>query len=126
MKNILITGGCGFIGSNFINYYFPKEKIINGTRVRTSEYSVVSEIEYKTNGEYAIIITGVSNCKLKLDSTTTDRVKIKAMTNVLILPDINSIDEEWDEISLEKGACVEFVFINKNWYILSSDGLKIW
>ena len=54
----------------------PKEKIINGTRVRTSEYSVVSEIEYKTNGEYAIIITGVSNCKLKLDSTTTDRVKI--------------------------------------------------
>jgi hypothetical protein len=86
----------------------------------------VSEPEYKTTGEYAIIITGVPNCKLKLDSTTTDRVKIKAMTNVLILPDINSIDEEWDEISLEKGACVEFVFINKNWYILSSDGLKIW
>ena len=104
----------------------PKEKIINRTRVRTSEYSVVSEEEYKTNGGYAIIITGVSNCKLKLDSTTTDRVKIKAMTNVLILPDINSIDEEWDEITLEKGACVEFVFINKNWYILSSDGLKIW
>ena len=23
-KNILITGGCGFIGSNFINYFFPK------------------------------------------------------------------------------------------------------
>jgi dTDP-glucose 4,6-dehydratase len=22
--NLLITGGCGFIGSNFINYYFPK------------------------------------------------------------------------------------------------------
>ena len=25
--NLLITGGCGFIGSNFINYYFPKNKI---------------------------------------------------------------------------------------------------
>ena len=25
--NLLITGGCGFIGSNFINYYFPKKKI---------------------------------------------------------------------------------------------------
>jgi len=25
--NILITGGCGFIASNFINYYFPKNKI---------------------------------------------------------------------------------------------------
>lgn len=23
--NLLITGGCGFIGSNFINYYFPKQ-----------------------------------------------------------------------------------------------------
>jgi dTDP-glucose 4,6-dehydratase/UDP-glucose 4,6-dehydratase len=23
----LVTGGCGFIGSNFINYYFPKQKI---------------------------------------------------------------------------------------------------
>ena len=25
--NLLITGGCGFIGSNFINNYFPKNKI---------------------------------------------------------------------------------------------------
>lgn len=24
--HVLITGGCGFIGSNFINYYFPKHK----------------------------------------------------------------------------------------------------
>ena len=31
MKNLLITGGCGFIGSNFINYIFTKNKynIIN-------------------------------------------------------------------------------------------------
>jgi nucleoside-diphosphate-sugar epimerase len=27
MKNLLITGGCGFIGSNFINYYFYKNDI---------------------------------------------------------------------------------------------------
>jgi dTDP-glucose 4,6-dehydratase len=27
-KNLLITGGCGFIGSNFINYYFKKNKDI--------------------------------------------------------------------------------------------------
>ena len=25
--NLLVTGGCGFIGSNFINYYFPKERV---------------------------------------------------------------------------------------------------
>jgi nucleoside-diphosphate-sugar epimerase len=29
MKNLLVTGGCGFIGSNFINYYFEKNKDIN-------------------------------------------------------------------------------------------------
>jgi UDP-glucose 4,6-dehydratase len=31
MKNLLVTGGCGFIGSNFINYIFEKDKynIIN-------------------------------------------------------------------------------------------------
>jgi hypothetical protein len=104
----------------------PVLKVINGVQIRTSELAIVSEKEYKTTGEYAIVIRGVDSCKLKLDSTSTDRVKIKAMTTVLIIPDINSIDEEWDELSLEKGACVEFVFINQNWYILSSDGLKIW
>ena len=75
----------------------PAEKIINGFRVRTSDYCVVSEPEYKSNGEYAIIITGVESCKLKLDSLTTDRVKIKAMTKVLVIPDIGSIDDAWDE-----------------------------
>jgi len=27
LVNLLVTGGCGFIGSNFINYYFPKNKV---------------------------------------------------------------------------------------------------
>ncbi len=29
MKNLLITGGCGFIGSNFINYFFYRHNDIN-------------------------------------------------------------------------------------------------
>jgi dTDP-D-glucose 4,6-dehydratase len=29
MKNLLVTGGCGFIGSNFINYYFEKNQEVN-------------------------------------------------------------------------------------------------
>ena len=29
MKNLLITGGCGFIGSNFINYFYEKHNNIN-------------------------------------------------------------------------------------------------
>lgn len=104
----------------------PVEKIINGFRVKTSESAIISELDYTTNGEYAIVVRGVKSCNLSLNSKTTDRIKIKAMTNVLITPDLGKIDEEWDEIALDKGACIELVFMNRNWYILSSDGLKIW
>jgi hypothetical protein len=104
----------------------PVEKIVNGNKVRTSESAIVSEKFYSTNGEYALVIRGVDECEIILNSSTTDKVKIKAMTNVLIKPDKGKVDEEWDEISLEKGACIELVNINKGWYILSSDGLKLW
>ena len=29
MKNLLVTGGCGFIGSNYINYIFKKYNDFN-------------------------------------------------------------------------------------------------
>lgn len=51
--NLLITGGCGFIGSNFINYYFNK---INGSLVNmdamyycASEENILPEIR-SSNG----------------------------------------------------------------------------
>jgi hypothetical protein len=34
------------------------------------------------------------------------------------------IDEEFNEVELTKGSCVEFRKIGDFWYILSSDGLK--
>ena len=104
----------------------PSKKIISGQVIQTSELSVVSELDYRTNGEFCVIVKGIPESFIVLDSRTTDHVVIKALTKVTVRPDVGRIDEEWDEISLEKGACVEFVFINKNWYILSSDGLKIW
>lgn len=104
----------------------PSEKIINGIQVKTSELAVVSEETYTTNGEYAIVVKGVGNCKITLNSVSTDRIKIKALTSVLIVPDVNRIDEHWDEIQIEKGACIELVFVYQNWYILSSDGVKLW
>jgi len=44
---------------------------------------------------------------------------------VTIRPDKSKIDEQYDEVEIGKGACVEFHFIGGNWYILSSDGLKL-
>ena len=53
------------------------------------------------------------------------KLTIKTLTNCKISPDVNKIDEEWDEIELNKGACVTFQFVEDIWYILSSDGIKL-
>jgi hypothetical protein len=86
---------------------------------------IVTDSVYKTNGEYFIVIKDTENCKLILDSTTTNHIRVKALTKVLISPLIGKIDEEWDEIFIDKGACVEFLQLDNDWYIVSSDGLKL-
>ena len=102
----------------------PSRKIIGGQVIQTSELSVVSELDYRTNGEFCIIVKGILESFIVLDSKTTDHVVIKALTKVTVRPDFGRIDEEWDEIVLDKFACVEFKYVSGNWYILSSDGLK--
>lgn len=102
----------------------PSRRIINGLAINTSEIAIVSENSYKSNGEYVIVVKGVNLCDLTLDSKTSDHVVVKAMCSVNVIPDTGRIDEEWDEIALDKYACVEFMFAGGTWWILSSDGLK--
>lgn len=102
----------------------PSRRIINGEVINTSEISVVSETDYRTNGESCIIVRGVAQSTIILDSTTTDHVVVKCMANTTIKPDTGKIDEEYDEIGADRFACIEFRFVSGNWYILSSDGLK--
>ena len=83
----------------------------------------VTNENYTTNGEYAIVIKGVEKCVLRLNSNTTDHVVIKSLTKVIVISN-ELIDEEFNEVELNKGSCVEFKFIGDFWYILSSDGLK--
>ncbi len=101
----------------------PSKRIINGNEIETSESAIITNDTYTTNGEYALIVKGVDNCVVTLDSNTTDHVVIKSLTNVLV-KSIDLIDEEYNEVELTKGSCVEFMFIGTFWYILSSDGLK--
>jgi hypothetical protein len=91
----------------------------------TFETVVISDELYKTNGETLLIVRDVAQSKVKLDSTTTEKIKIKTLTNCVIIPDVGRIDEDWDEISVGKGACVELQNVNGVWYILSSDGIKM-
>ena len=102
----------------------PSRKIINGLIIDSSEISVVSELDYKTNGESCIIVRGVSQSVITLNSITTDHVVIKSMTKVTIKPDVGKIDEDYDELIADRYSCIEFRYVSGNWYILSSDGLK--
>lgn len=86
---------------------------------------IVEIPEYRTNGEEFILVKGVDNCRVLLDQNTTEHVVIKTLTKVLILPMIGQIDEQYDEIFIDRGAAVEFFRVDGNWYILSSDGLKL-
>ena len=101
----------------------PSKRIINGYEIITSDVAVVTSNNYSTNGESAIVIKGTELCELFLDSKTTDHIVIKALTKVNVTAD-SLIDEEFDIIELDKGACVEYRKIGDFWYILSSDGLK--
>ena len=85
----------------------------------------VETSEYRTMGESIIIVRNTPSSKIVLDSTKTTHIKIKALTKVIIMPFIGKIDEEYDEIFIDRGACVEFYNLEGNWYILSSDGLKL-
>ncbi len=56
--NLLITGGCGFIGSNFINYYFPKEKVSKLINIDAMYYcaSEKNVDEYiRSNSNYVLV-----------------------------------------------------------------------
>lgn len=99
------------------------KRIINGNVIETSESAIVSNQSYTTNGEYTLVTRGISNCEIVLDEITTDHVVIKSLTNTLVKSP-KLIDEEFNEVELSKGSCVEFKFIGDSWYILSSDGLK--
>lgn len=58
MKNILVTGGCGFIGSNFINYYFEKNSNINIINLDAMYYcaSITNVKEtIRTNNRYTFV-----------------------------------------------------------------------
>ena len=105
-------------------YSIPMEKVIAGKVIYTSNICLVSEPEYITNGESLVVTKDLPFITVKLDSSTTDHVIIKSMTDTVIVPLDGLIDEEFSEIQTQRGASVELYYTYGNWYIVSSDGLK--
>lgn len=102
----------------------PSQRLINGQIMNSSEIALISESDYTSQGEECIIVRSVHHCVVTLNHMTTDHVVIKALTKVLVKTYMGKIDEEYEEVEMDKGACIEFRWANGNWYILSSDGLK--
>lgn len=100
------------------------KRVIGGTTIETSEICIVNDEIYETNGESLVITKELPNIVVNLNPSTTDHIIIKALTNTTIKPITGKIDEEYSEIQIEKGACVELYYSFGNWYIVSSDGLK--
>jgi hypothetical protein len=103
----------------------PSQRIIAGQVINTSEITFVSNSTYTTEGEALIVAKEIDFVEIILDSSTTDHIIVKALTNTKIKPIWGLIDEEYSEINIGKGACVELYFSFGNWYIVSSDGMKM-
>lgn len=87
-------------------------------------HKIISETEYTVSDETLLIVKDVDQCEILLNSQVNHKIYIKSLTNVIVKADVGSIDDDWDELLLEKGASVLFQFVEGNWYILSSDGMK--
>ena len=75
--NLLVTGGCGFIGSNFINYYFPKEKVnkcvnLDAMYYCANETNVTSKI--RNNPNYVFISGNLCDAALVANILKTHRI----------------------------------------------------
>lgn len=102
----------------------PQQSVIEPTEIK-QKMIIVREPFYTTLDHEIIIVKDVDECNIVLNSTKIDNVTIKSLTKVCIKPDLGEIDEFWEEIIIDKGACVNFRFIEGNWYIISSDGVKL-
>jgi len=94
-----------------------------GQKVYTIK-KVVEKPVYQTDNEEFILVKNTVE-KIILDNKRTDQITIKSLSTVVVTCTENKIDEEYDELILERGSCVQLLKLNNIWYIISSDGLKL-
>ncbi len=102
----------------------PMRRVIGNQVLTTSEVCMISDEKYTTEGESVVITKELDEIEIVLNHNNTDHVIVKALTNTKIKPIEGLIDEEFNELNIEKGACVELYYAFGSWFIVSSDGLK--
>ena len=74
---LLITGGCGFIGSTFINYYFPKQKfdlLVNFDAMYYSASETNVSLEIRRDPRYVLVRGNLCNASLVEDVLETHQI----------------------------------------------------
>ena len=95
------------------------------SKVSVDGVGIPQEKVQKLNKEVLIVVRDSENSEIILNSVDYTHVIVKSLIKTIIKPDIGLIDEEWHELLLEKGSCVQFQFVEDVWLILSSDGIKL-
>ncbi|KAK0401888.1 hypothetical protein QR680_016031 [Steinernema hermaphroditum] len=94
-KNVLVTGCCGFIGSNFVNYVFnkwPGANFVNVDKlvVGSSEDNILEEIRF--SGRYEFVKETVLN-----ERVITDILKSRHIDTVIHFAAITHVDESYTD-----------------------------
>jgi hypothetical protein len=111
--------------------FTPRKNVVRYQTRMTPSTIIVDGVEVphektqKLNKELLLVIRDSENFEVVLDSTNYSYVVVKSLIKTIIKPDVGLIDEEWEELLLEKGSCVQFQFVEDVWLILSSDGIKL-
>lgn len=66
-RKLLVTGGCGFIGSNFVNYWletYPNDYVVNVDRLDAC--SNINNIENPESPNYKLVVASINNKDLML------------------------------------------------------------
>jgi hypothetical protein len=92
--------------------------------ILTSETPDLIGNSYLTQSENFILVKDITDGIIILNNLITQHIVIKCLGKIIVKPFNNKIDDEFDEIELGKGSCVEFLMVEDSWYIISSDGLK--
>lgn len=112
---------------NYLNKQMETLSAINRQVVKptTNPIKVVTSPEFTVTEEQLILTKSVEECLINLNNNSNNIIVIKSLTNTTIKPINSKIDEQYDELTIGKGACVELLRIEGNWYVLSSDGIKL-
>ena len=66
-RRLLVTGGCGFIGSNFVNHWlkvYPDDTVINVDKLDTC--SNIRNVEQTDSSKYKLVVASINNKDLML------------------------------------------------------------